>query len=188
MSDLPNGAPGTSNLLVNVKNTFLEVGVQRKGDYRRNNTVPIQLILSDSPSTSVERDDQTFTTRLIDTLIWIDERAFKDSGTALKADLSRFCSNGQVKCYKSVDKFMRAYERKIAAAKERDISVDRIVLVIHERHLADLEAALGSTELVSARIIECDANEECSSSRDDHTSKCRGWDCVLDAIRRISHR
>ena len=180
--------PESPDIQVNIRNTFLEVGARRSVDYRRNNTVPIHLLLSESTDASpVTKPENQIKIEMPSAIIWIDDRAFKESSSSMKTDLARRSCVGQVKCYKSVDKFMRAYDKKVAAAMHSHMSKDSIVIVIQRRHYDELITAVGKSGLVSAIIVELDSPDASELPVTDRVFPCASWDNVLRILERMSH-
>ena len=150
MSQLPEGFV--------VRNTFLESS--GNPPLRRVNSVPVDncKLLDDSvgklglpslvdlPAPTrkaklplVEESDEATslegTTRSRCVLAWISESAFRNE--ARKDQLEGVCGGMQVKCYKSVGKFLRTFHKKFGSGKRE------LIIVVDESEFADLQAAVG---------------------------------------------
>ena len=123
------------------------------------------------------------------TVVWVDDKAFKESSASMKVDLCKASLDGQCKCYKSTDKFLRAFEKKLTPKRETDTMRMQLIIVVSESNYQTLLHAVDGATAVKA-VIQLTATPDPDPSDSIMTHggpifHCISWDEVLRSIRSV---
>jgi hypothetical protein len=91
-------------------------------------------------------------------LVWIDDQSFKESGKPVKDVMQHLADSGQVKCYKSADKFLRAYWKKHTSHERQARAGQKMIVVCSGEEYDTLSMFMKSITTVRALIKYSDDN------------------------------